>query len=176
MELMELPVSGASRCAAVKADGTPCRAFALRDGDLCAGHAGIGLAANPREAGLKGCARSAEVRAERAEIRKRGVRQVLAEAVEEEFLPAIKRAYGRGLESDDPSIAVRSAEALLSRVYGKPKETIVDNREVPADFQAVRDMTSEQREKLYVRLMERQKQDDLEAEGGETGDSDEMAG
>lgn len=143
------------RCGATKADGSPCRAFALRGRDICAGHAGLGLAANPGEAGRVGAAKSAEVRAERAEIRKRGIKQALADAVEKEYLDDILAAYGRGLTDPDAAVAVRSAEAILSRVYGKPKE-LIETLERPAELAAVAEMTREERDSLWRRLHEQE--------------------
>jgi hypothetical protein len=56
------------------------------------------------------------------------------------------------LEGDD-SEALRAIEALNSRVLGKPKET-VQQEIVAEDLQAVRDMTKEERDQLYIQLMQ----------------------
>jgi len=112
------------QCEGIKKNGERCGARAVHGERLCAGHLGLGLAADPKAASRRGAARSAQVRAERVEARKRGIKQALADAVEQEYLDDILDAYGRGLRDPDAAVAVRSAEALLSRVHGKPKETI----------------------------------------------------
>jgi len=66
-------------CAATKRDGTRCRAFAMMESDLCAGHAGKGLAGNPVAAAHQ----SAISRQTQAEVRKRRAIDVYREAVEE---------------------------------------------------------------------------------------------
>lgn len=144
-------------CQAKRRDGQPCGARAVRGERLCAGHLGLGLAADPRAASRRGAARSAEVRAERVEARKRGIKQVLAEAVEREYLDDIVNAYGRGLRDPDAAVAVRSAEALLSRVHGKPKETIEQISD-PLEHDRLRyrayleSLTKEQRTELWERI------------------------
>lgn len=121
--------------------------------DLCAGHAGKGIASDPAAYGAQGAKQSAEVRSDRAEQRKLRLRDALSAAVEGDLHASILDAYKRGLESPDAAVAVRSADALLSRVYGKPKET-VETHTVPDDFRKVREMSTEQREELYQRLLQ----------------------
>jgi len=52
------------------------------------------------------------------------------------------------IRNGEDADALRALEALNSRVLGKPKET-VQQVEVPAELQAVRDMSREEREELW---------------------------
>ena len=95
----------------------------------------------------------------RAGVRVRGrrrhasVRDALA-ARAEELADKILAAYEAGLDADDPVVRVRSADVLMSRVFGRPKETIEQVKPpVPAELQAVRDMSAEEREELWRRLV-----------------------
>jgi hypothetical protein len=49
-------------------------------------------------------------------------------------------------------VKLRAAESLLSRILGKPKET-VQTQQVPEDLKAIREMSREERDDLYARLM-----------------------
>jgi hypothetical protein len=62
------------------------------------------------------------------------------------------QAFKRALQSEDHALALMAAEALMASVLGEPKET-VEQPEMPADIQAIRDMDSEEREDLYRRLL-----------------------
>jgi hypothetical protein len=66
-----------------------------------------------------------------------------------------RRTYARSaqtIRSDDPAVAVRAAEAWLSRVYGRPKETIETTTAVPDPLSVVK-MTAEERDALKRRLV-----------------------
>lgn len=132
---------GAKRqCTGVsKKTGERCKAFAMRGSDMCAGHAGVGFGADPSAAARK----SADTRSGQAEVRKQRVRDRLAAAVEGDLADAIIAAYRKGLESDDPATAMRAAEGILSRVYGKPKET-VEQVQKPAEVQRLEDLSDEE--------------------------------
>jgi len=66
----------------------------------------------------------------------------------------ILAAYEAGLDANDPVVRVRSADVLMSRVFGRPKETVEQVKPpVPAEIQAVRDMSAEEREELWRRLV-----------------------
>lgn len=108
------------RCGRTKADGERCNAYKVKGRAACAGHLGLGIAGDPVAAAHA----SHEARHEKAEERRKRVRDRLADAVEGSLSDAILAAYRKGLESDDPATAMRAAEGLLSRVYGKPKETL----------------------------------------------------
>jgi hypothetical protein len=67
----------------------------------------------------------------------------------ENYAARLDAIIRNGADSD----ALRAIETLNSRVLGRPKET-VETRQVHPDIQAVRDMTAEERDQLYWRLME----------------------
>jgi hypothetical protein len=59
----------------------------------------------------------------------------------------IVAAYLAGIRSDDPIHAYRAADAWISRVHGRPKET-VENVTVPDDPLDIAAMSREQRNAL----------------------------
>ena len=62
----------------------------------------------------------------------------------------VSRLIKIATEGDD-SEALRAIEQLTSRVLGKPKET-QETVELPAEVQAIRDMTPEERWSLWRQL------------------------
>lgn len=140
------------RCGRAKADGTRCKAFKVGGKDACAGHLGLGIGKDPAGYAKEASRASVQARSERVEERKRRLRDQLASAVEGRLAPKILAAFEAGLDDPDTSVRVRSAEQLLSRVYGKPKETIETVTEAPAELKAVREMSREEREELWRRL------------------------
>jgi hypothetical protein len=60
-------------------------------------------------------------------------------------------AYLPGIRSGDPNRAYRAADAWISRVHGRPKETI--EASVPEDPLDVAAMTAEQRAAPKLRLL-----------------------
>jgi hypothetical protein len=64
----------------------------------------------------------------------------------------VEVAYLAGIRSDDPNRAYRAADAWISRVHGRPTETVenVSAREDPRDVAA---MTCEQRDALKRELL-----------------------
>jgi hypothetical protein len=56
-------------------------------------------------------------------------------------------AYLAGIRSDDPNRADRAADAWISRMHGRPRES-VDNVAVPHDGLDVAAMTIEERKRL----------------------------
>jgi homoserine kinase len=65
----------------------------------------------------------------------------------EEHADEVVAAYLAGIRSDDANRAVRAAEARISRVHGRPKET-VENVTASDDPLDVASMTREQRDAL----------------------------
>jgi hypothetical protein len=61
-------------------------------------------------------------------------------------------AYLAGIRSDDPNRAYRAADAWISRVHGRPKET-VENVTASDDPFDVASMTREERDALKRRLV-----------------------
>ena len=120
----------ARRCQGEGRDGERCKAYAVRGQSLCAGHAGLGIAADPAAAQ----AASVRVRKEQAEDRQhvaekaqRTVKQALA-GLAEELVEELKGAYRAALRSGsaDDLRRAQAAEYLLSRVYGKPAQPTRD--------------------------------------------------
>jgi len=136
------------RCQASTRDGSPCTAFPVRGEQLCAGHLGRGLAANPAAA----AAQSATRRQEQARTRKKRPQEVYSEALLENAEEFARRLVEIGLRGEDAA-ALRAIEALNSRVLDRPKETVEQVKlPVPEELQAVRDMSREEREELWRRL------------------------
>ena len=108
-------------CTASKRDGTPCRAFAMTESHLCAGHAGKGLAANPVAAAHQ----SAINRQTQAEVRKKRAIDVYRDAVEELAQAFVDARLSIINDPRAPSgDRLRAMEQLESRALGRPKETV----------------------------------------------------
>ena len=133
------------KCEATKSTGERCKAYAVKGKPYCAGHLGLGKLDPHRAAAI-----SAQVRRDTAEHRKMGTRAALTAAAER-LQDEIVAAYEAGLKSEDPTIRVRSADALLNRVFGKPKETI-ETVEVPEDLQRLQEMSPDEIAELWARL------------------------
>jgi hypothetical protein len=135
-------------CAATKRDGTPCRAFAIAESDLCAGHAGRGLAANPVAAAHQ----SAISRQTQAEVRKKRAIDVYREAVEEHAQSFVDARLQIITDQAAPAgDRLRAMELLESRALGKPKESVpVDSEEFETE-RALRALSPEQRLALWRR-------------------------
>ena len=137
-----------SLCAATKRDGAPCRAFAMAESGLCAGHAGKGLAANPVAAAYQ----SAISRQTQAEVRKKRAIDVYREAVEahaQSFVDArLQIIDDRAAPAGD---RLRAMEQLESRALGKPKESVTVDTEESETERALRALTPEQRLELWRR-------------------------
>lgn len=70
----------------------------------------------------------------------------------EEHADEVVAAYLAGIRSDDPNRAYRAADAWISRVHGRPKET-VENVTMPDDPLDIASMTREERDKLKRKLV-----------------------
>ena len=70
----------------------------------------------------------------------------------EEHADEVVAAYLSGIRSDDPNRAYRAADAWISRVHGRPKET-VENVTPLDDSIDVASMTREERDKLKRQLI-----------------------
>jgi hypothetical protein len=70
----------------------------------------------------------------------------------EEHAHEVVAAYLAGIRSDDPNRAYRAADAWISRVHGRPKET-VENVSAWDDPLDVVSMTREQRDQLTRTLL-----------------------
>ena len=99
----------------------------------------------------KGAQRSAEVRRAKAQARRETLRDKLARKLEERA-DEVVAAYLAGIRSDDPNRAYRAADAWISRVRGRPKET-VENVSAWDDPLDVASMTREERDRLKRKLV-----------------------
>jgi len=120
----------------------------MMESDLCAGHAGKGLAGNPVAAAHQ----SAISRQTQAEVRKRRAIDVYREAVEEHAQSFVDARLQ--IINDQAAPAgdrLRAMEQLESRALGKPKESVtVDTEESDAE-RALRALTPEERLQLWRR-------------------------
>lgn len=131
--------SDARRCGREKADGTLCKAFKVKGRDACAGHLGLGIGSDP-----SAHARASHAsRQEQAETRRKRLRDALADAVEGELYEDIVAAYRDALRNGEPGERLRAAEQLISRVYGKPKET-VETVQKPEEIRRLEEMSDEE--------------------------------
>ena len=134
------------RCGARNKQGDPCAAPPLKGAELCLAHSG-----QTRLDSAKGAQRSAEVRRAKAQARRETLRDKLARKLEE-HADEVVAAYLAGIRSDDPNRAYRAADAWISRVHGRPKET-VENVTVPDDPLDIASMPREERDALKRRLI-----------------------
>src|SRR3954463_2393647 len=109
----------ADYCEGIKADGERCRARAANGGKLCAGHAGLGIAADPAAYGRAAAKASAEVRAARATERRMSLLDRMAAEIEARSEEIVGRYIAAGERGD-----WRALEALVTRVHGKPVERV----------------------------------------------------
>ncbi len=129
-------------CAGIAKDGERCTAWALKDGDLCAGHAGLG-----RKEAL-------EARREAAEARKQArlsVRERAAEALDDDW-PDVLQALRDGLKLADRAKAAKIAGDYVALVYGRQLQQKGDEQP-STDELDVGSMTREQRDTLKRRLV-----------------------
>ena len=131
------------QCAGTRKDGQPCTANAVKGGTLCPGHAGLGIAADPKRYSPAGAAASARSRQARAQQRTMSVLDHLAAAVQRDALAIATELRDAGRSGD-----WRATEALLTRVYGKPVERVEQVESVD-----VRQLTGEQRAAMMAKLI-----------------------
>ena len=108
------------RCNYLRDTGEHCQGWRYKGSaeGHCAGHARVGIAGDPALQAL-GNAASAAVRSERRETRKLSVLDVLAREVQAKA-EDLAHSYVKAAQDGD----WRAADALVTRVYGKPKETV----------------------------------------------------
>src|SRR5215471_13885224 len=111
------------RCGETRSDGQPCTAWATASG-LCAGHSGLGVAADPSESGFKGAETRRENAAKRrlhAERREMSLAEALAEKAAEERDALVEALFGPVLyDQTSPMEKHRASIAILERMLGKP--------------------------------------------------------
>jgi hypothetical protein len=132
-------------CRATNAKGEPCWSTSVDEGGLCAFHGRrtpLGSVEVAREAGRV----SVERRRERAVERKRSALDWMAVAVEEHGREIVE-VYLQAMRKGD----WRAAEALMSRIYGKPEETVRQVETNPA-LPVLKAMSLEEKLELLRRL------------------------
>jgi hypothetical protein len=105
-----------------------------------------------RSDSAKGAQRRAEVRQAKARARRETLHDKLARKLEE-HADEVVAAYLAGIRSDDPNRAYRAADAWISRVHGRPKETIETQLPALDDPLDIASMTREQRDRLKRELL-----------------------
>jgi hypothetical protein len=129
------------RCVATSKNGQSCKAYALRDEELCAGHAGRGLAANSKAA----ASQSAVRRQTQAQVRKKRAIDIYRDAVEEHAEDFIALRLAAVKDTSLPmSERLKAAEQLENRGMGKPKETL-ETKEISEAEQWMEGLTTNSR-------------------------------
>ena len=88
---------------------------------------------------------------QKARVRRETLRDKLARKLKE-HADQVVAAYLAGIRSNDANRAYRAAEAWISRVHGRPKETI-ENVTMPEDPLDIASMTREERDRLKRKLV-----------------------
>lgn len=112
MSISEAPTK--LQCAATKANGHQCGAYAVRGHTQCAGHLGLGISTDPTGYQAKG----AHARRELREAKKLGLTTILELKLARDA-DQIAENWAR-----ESALDWRAAEGALTRLYGKPKETL----------------------------------------------------
>lgn len=136
----------ANRCSETKKSGEPCGAWAVNGGTLCAGHAGLGIAADPHAYASDGARAKAANARDRAALRKETLLERLARLLEEQAGEIVAEYRAAGKSGD-----WRATEALITRVHGKPVERV--QVEAPADPLGVASMTAAERASLMAEIV-----------------------
>ena len=145
-----------SRCKGITRDGRPCGAAPVRGTDQCAGHAGLGLQGKAAALGRRGNEVKRQQAAQRerdAQTARMSVAQRLAFELEasaadivQAFLDAIK------LGTPEAQRRADMADRLLTRVYGKPTETVQVEHSGPPRLAILQGLDLEGRLELLGRI------------------------
>jgi hypothetical protein len=133
-------------CAALNARGEPCRSTSVGASGLCACHDGkarFGTVEFSRRGGL----RSASARRERAEIRKRSALDWAAYIVEQNGRELAESFLNAARNGD-----WRAADALMSRIYGKPEAAVVSQIPSNPATDVIRSLSLSEKLELLHRL------------------------
>lgn len=117
MSTTEAPTK--AQCTALKADGNRCKAYAVKEQTKCAGHLGLGIAADPKTYGSMGAAASLDTRQEQAAARKRSAKDWISHELEHRGREIVAAAADAAIDGD-----WRAGAWLFDREYGKPAERI----------------------------------------------------
>lgn len=137
----------AQRCTETTNAGEPCKAWAVNGGTQCAGHAGLGIVADPHAYAADGARAKAANARDRAEKRKETLLDRIARQTEERAAEIVAAYFAAGARGD-----WRALEALVTRVHGKPIERVAV--EAPADPLGVASMSAEERAVLLAQVLE----------------------
>ena len=137
------------RCEHVREDGSHCKGWKVKGRAYCAGHSGIGIAADPKSFARTASAESARARSERAEVRREaaegGLRAVLGRKLEQHANELADRLMDIVREGSDAD-ALRAIEAMSNRVLGRPTEHVeVADVRLPKSVEDIRAMSPEER-------------------------------
>lgn len=138
-------------CKGKKKDGSPCTLVRAQGyGDYCRAH---GMTTEQRmelvRAGVAARQRRAEERSDAVERGRMGLRALMAEALEEHAEEVVGRLLAIVRDGSDAD-ALRAADTLMSRVYGRPVQPTEDvtERSIPSTAEQVRAMSPEERRAL----------------------------
>ena len=120
---------------------TPVLPQLLKGAELCSGSLWPDTARFSQRRAAKRRGQTGEGAARRETLRDKLARKL------EEHADEVVAAYLAGIRSDDPNRAYRAADAWISRVHGRPKET-VENVTAFDDPLDVSKMTREERDRL----------------------------
>jgi len=120
--VLKEPETQSRQCVAFNKKGERCKAWALRDGELCPAHAGVTTQnLDPH----KGAAASAESRRQKEKERAKDLLEILHEKIQQRAPDLVDVAINKALDGDS-----RTLEMLLNRVYGKPTARIETTAEI----------------------------------------------
>ena len=141
------------RCTEVGRDGERCKAWAVKGAErqLCAGHAGLGVAASP-DAARAAQKVATRRRREVAEERPRSYRETLQRAWEENAADVVARRM-EIIRNGSDADALRAIEAMENRIYGRATERVEVEATGPSTVDAVRLMPLEERRALLARVV-----------------------
>jgi hypothetical protein len=131
---------------ATNAKGEPCRSTSVDESGLCASHAGKGRFGTV-EFSRRGGQRSAKARRKRA---------VAPQALGARLGCLLRREHGRELANSFLTAARkgdwRAAEALMNRIYGRSRETVVNHTPVSPMAPLIASMRLDEKLEILRRL------------------------
>jgi hypothetical protein len=126
----------------MNARGKPCRSTSVDESGLCAFH-GRRSPVGTGEMAHQASQAAVEVRRKRAEIRQRSALDWAAHIVEQNGRELAESFLNAARNGD-----WRAAEALMSRIYGKPTETVVTHTPASPEKAVLSSMTLEEKLEL----------------------------
>lgn len=136
-----------AQCTGTRKDGEQCGAHALTGREQCAGHASLGIAADPHAYAAEGGRAKAAAARERAALRKETLLERMARMTEERASEIVGAYLAAGVDRGD----WRALDALVTRVHGKPVERVQVEQET--DPLGVASMSPEQRAGLLADVL-----------------------